>query len=179
VPTAINVTVNGIKFTADTSQELALQVNGITALTVNASQVVSFANAPAFPSATILNGVTYTWPSADGVSGDFLTTDGSGDLYWSAAAGLPPVTVSDTATISAVAGNHYVLTAASATTVTLPASPTISDTVWITVANGLTTNVVARNGKNIQGIAEDMTLNAPYAAAQLRFSDNTEGWILI
>jgi hypothetical protein len=51
--------------------------------------------------------------------------------------------------------------------------------VWITVANDLTTNVVARNGKNIQGIAEDMTLNAPYAAAQLRFSDNTEGWILI
>ena len=44
--TTLNVTVNGIKFTADTSQELALQVNGVTAMTVNASQVVSFANPP-------------------------------------------------------------------------------------------------------------------------------------
>ena len=94
-------------------------------------------------------------------------------------AGLPPVTVTASTAITAVAGNHYVLTAATTATVTLPASPTISDTVWITVANSLVTNVVARNGKNIQGIAEDMTLNDPYAAAQLRFSDNTEGWILI
>jgi hypothetical protein len=94
-------------------------------------------------------------------------------------AGLPPVTVTASTAITAAAGNHYVLTAATAATITLPASPTISDTVWVTVANSLVTNVVARNGKNIQGIAEDMTLNDPYAAAQLRFSDNTEGWILI
>jgi hypothetical protein len=94
-------------------------------------------------------------------------------------AGLPPVTVTASTAITAAAGNHYVLTAATAATITLPASPTISDTVWVTVANGLTTNVVARNGKNIQGIAEDMTLNSAYAAAQMRFSDNTEGWILI
>jgi hypothetical protein len=126
-----------------------------------------------------VKGTIFTWPSVTGSAGEFLTSDGTGAMYWSAAAGLPPVTVSDTTTISAAAGNHYVLTAASATTITLPASPTISDTVWVTVANSLVTNVVARNGKNIQGIAEDMTLNDPYAAAQLRFSDNTEGWILI
>jgi hypothetical protein len=105
-------------------------------------------------------------------------TNGTGTITL-AAGGLPPVTVTASTAITAAAGNHYVLTAATAATITLPASPTISDTVWVTVANGLTTNVVARNGKNIQGIAEDMTLNAPYAAAQMRFSDNTEGWILI
>jgi hypothetical protein len=137
---------SGLVLESDTTGNLVIKTgagSGTTAMTINSSQVVSFANPP------------------------------------SGIAGLPPVTVSDTTTISAVAGNHYVLTAASATTITLPASPTISDTVWVTVANELTTNVVARNGKNIQGIAEDMTLNAPYAAAQLRFSDNTEGWILI
>ncbi len=139
--TTINVTVNGIKFTADTSQELALQVNGITAMTVNASQVISFANPP------------------EGI------------------AGLPPVTVTASTSISAVAGNHYVLTAATTATVTLPASPTISDTVYVTVANSLTTNTVARNGKNIVGVAEDLVLNMPNAAVQLRFSDNTEGWV--
>jgi hypothetical protein len=95
-----------------------------------------------------------------------------------ASAGLPVVTVTSSTAISASAGFHYILTAGSAATVTLPASPTISDTIYVTVANSLTTNVIARNGKNIQGIAEDMTLNAPYASAQLRFTDNTEGWIL-
>jgi hypothetical protein len=95
-----------------------------------------------------------------------------------ASAGLPVVTVTASTAITAVAGNHYVLTAATTATVTLPASPTISDTIYVTVANSLTTNVIARNGKNIQGIAEDMTLDAPYASAQLRFTDNTEGWVM-
>ena len=137
---------NGLVLESDTAGNLVIKTGaggGTTAMTVSASQVVTFVNPPI------------------GV------------------AGLPPVTVTASTSISAAAGNHYVLTAATTATVTLPASPTISDTVWITVANGLTTNVVARNGKNIQGIAEDLTLNAPYAAAQLRFSDDTEGWILI
>ena len=171
----------GLILESDTSGELIIKTgpSATTALTIDASQNVAFAKAPIFPSATVLNGVTYTWPSTGGTSGDFLTTNGVGTLYWSAAAGLPPVTVTASTAISAVAGNHYVLTAPTTATVTLPASPTISDTVWITVANSLVTNVVARNGKNIQGLAENMTLNAPYAAAQMRFSDNTEGWILI
>lgn len=136
---------NGLVLESDTNGNLVIKTGaaGVTAMTISASQVVSFVNPP--------TGI----------------------------AGLPPVTVTASTSISAAAGNHYVLTAATTATVTLPASPAISDTVWITVANDLTTNVVARNGKNIQGLAEDMTLNAPYAAAQLRFSDNTEGWILI
>lgn len=135
----------GLIFESDLNGNLVIKTGaaGVTAMTISASQVVSFVNPP--------TGI----------------------------AGLPPVTVTASTSITAVAGNHYVLTAVTTATVTLPASPTISDTVWITVANSLVTNVVARNGKSIQGIAEDMTLNAPYAAAQLRFSDNTEGWILI
>ena len=176
--TTINVTVNGIKFTADTSQELALQTGGNSAITIDSSQNVAFVKAPSFPSATIQNGVTYTWPSSGGASGEFLTSNGAGTLYWSEAAGLPPVTVSASTSISAVAGNHYVLTAATTATVTLPASPTISDTVYVTVANGLTTNTVARNGKNIVGTAEDLVLDTANAAVQLRYSDATEGWVL-
>jgi hypothetical protein len=95
-----------------------------------------------------------------------------------ASAGLPVVTVTSSTAISASAGFHYVLTAGSAATVTLPGSPSSGDTIYVTVANSLTTNVIARNGKNIQGIAEDMTLDAPYASAQLRFTDNTEGWVM-
>lgn len=95
-----------------------------------------------------------------------------------ASAGLPVVTVTSSTAISASAGFHYVLTAGSAATVTLPGSPNSGDTIYVTVANSLTTNVIARNGKPIQGIAEDMTLDAPYASAQLRFTDNTEGWVM-
>lgn len=114
-----------------------------------------------------------------GSSGQVLTSNGNAPPTWQLPAGLPPVTVTASTSVSAVAGNHYVLTAATAATVTLPTSPVISDTVWITVANGRVDNVVARNGQNIQGLAENMTLNAPYAAAQLRFSDATEGWVMI
>jgi hypothetical protein len=93
--------------------------------------------------------------------------------------GLPTVTVTASTAITAVAGFNYVLTGASTVTVTLPASPTISDTVYITVANDLSSNVVARNGNNIQGIAEDMTLDAPYASAQLRYTNPTKGWVMV
>lgn len=79
---------------------------------------------------------------------------------------------------AATTGNQYVLTNVAATTVTLPASPTAGDTVFVTVANSLTTNVVARNGSNIMSLAQDMTLDNQYAAVQLRYADSTRGWVL-
>lgn len=169
----------GLILESDTSGELIIKTgpSATTALTIDASQNVAFAKAPIFPSATVLNGVTYTWPSADGANGEFLTTDGVGTLYWSEAAGLPPITITASTSISAVAGNHYVLTAATAATVTLPTSPVINDTVWITVANSLTTNVVGRNGQNINGLAEDMTIDNANAGIQLRFTNSTKGWV--
>ena len=107
-------------------------------------------------------------------------TNGTGSItIANTLVGLPSMSIVTGTTQSAAAGTHYILTNGSATTVTLPASPAAGDLVWITVANGLTTNVVARNGKPIQGIAEDMTLNATYASAQMRFVDNTEGWVLV
>jgi len=36
---------------------------------------------------TTFNGVSYSWPSSDGTSGQVLTTDGSGTLSWTSAAG--------------------------------------------------------------------------------------------
>lgn len=106
-------------------------------------------------------------------------TNATGSITIAASGGgLPAVVVTASTAITAAANFHYVLTAGTAATVTLPASPTISDTIYVTVGNGLVTNVIARNGKNIQGLAEDVTLNAQYASVQLRFTaDATEGWI--
>jgi hypothetical protein len=76
-------------------------------------------------------------------------------------------------TQTAVAGSHYVLTNVAATTVTLPASPASADTVWVTVANSLATNVIARNGNTIMGLSEDLTLNSAYASVQLRYVNSS------
>jgi len=104
-------------------------------------------------------------------------TNGTGSITI-AAVGLPTMNVVSGTSQTATANNQYVLTNAAATTLTLPATPSAGDTVYVTVANSLTTNVVARNGSNIMSLAEDMTLNATYAAVQLRYADATRGWVL-
>jgi hypothetical protein len=91
--------------------------------------------------------------------------------------GTPVLVVVSATTQAALAGRHYVLTNAASTTVTLPASPAAGDVVWVTVANGRVDNVIARNGSNINSLAENMTINSAYAGVQLRYADATRGWI--
>jgi hypothetical protein len=106
--------------------------------------------------------------------------DGGGDGDGGVVTGLiPTLNIVTAAVQSAVAGNHYVLTNIATTTVTLPSTPESGDLIWITVGNGLLTNVVARNGSNIQSIAEDLILNASYAAVQMRYIDSTIGWTFV
>lgn len=113
-----------------------------------------------------------------GTSGQVLTSNGAAAApSWQLPAGLPTMNIVSGTTQAAIANNHYVLTNAAATTVTLPASPAAGDVVWITVSNGRVDNVVARNGQNINSIAEDMTVNNAYAGIQLRYADVTRGWV--
>jgi len=112
---------------------------------------------------------------APGTVGNVLTSDGN---TWTSAvpSGIPPMVVVTGTTQTAVKLNHYVLTNAAATTLTLPATPTAGDVVWITVANARRDNVIARNGSNILSLAENMTLDVAYAAVELRFVNSTIGW---
>jgi hypothetical protein len=106
------------------------------------------------------------------------TTDPSADTTnWAFAVSqtLPLVIVTGT-TVSASAGGAYALTAAGATTLTLPASPVAGDAVDIIVANGRTDNVIDRNGSNIMGLGENMTMNISTAALRLRYVNSTLGW---
>lgn len=105
-------------------------------------------------------------------------TNGSGSITISSTVGQPTVNVVTGTSQIAVSGNQYYLTNVAATTVTLPSSPSAGDTVWVTVGNGLTTNVVNRNGSPIQGLAENLELNWPYASVQLRYINGTAGWVL-
>jgi hypothetical protein len=106
------------------------------------------------------------------------TTDPSTDTgYWALAAASLPVQVTVTGTTaSASANGDYLLTNVAATTVTLPAAPADGDTIMVSVGNGLTTNVVNPNGKNINGEAGNMTINYRYGSVLLRYSATLGDW---
>ena len=92
---------------------------------------------------------------------------------------FPTATIVTATTVTASTSMHYILTNVAATTVTLPPSPVLGDLVFVTVANDLTTNVIARNGKLIMSTADDVTLNSKYASVLLRYINSTVGWRFI
>ena len=80
------------------------------------------------------------------------------------------------ANTNAVVGTDYVLT--SSVTLTLPASPVVGDRIKVSNMSGTTTPVVARNGNNIAGLAEDLIIDVDNIGFQLIYSGATKGWIL-
>jgi hypothetical protein len=83
-----------------------------------------------------------------------------------------------TASFTVVAHGRYRL-GANGITATLPAAPGGGEPVWfVPAATGMTGLVVARNGKPIVGIAEDMTIDRDIGFG-LVFEDDTNGWRLI
>jgi hypothetical protein len=117
-----------------------------------------------------------------GTVGQVLTTDGTtasfGDI--SGGAAWQAVITADPA--NAVAGYGYFCnTTGGAFTVTLPTSPVLGDFIsFIDYAGTFDTNnlTIARNGKNIQGAAADLTVNVERAGFTLIFVDDTQGWLL-
>jgi hypothetical protein len=109
------------------------------------------------------------------------TTDPSADsTNWALAAVGQPQLIVSTSTSNALSVNsHTVLTNAALSTATLPPSPVAGDTVWVTVGNGRTDNVIAGNGQNIMSLAEDMKVDNPNVTVQLRFINSTLGWRLV
>src|SRR5574340_358414 len=91
----------------------------------------------------------------------------------------PTLTGTPAAPTAATSGQCLVLTYAGATTIKLPATPSLGNRVGIGVANSRTDNVVQRNGKPIMGLAEDMTITDPYAAFELVYIDATRGWMML
>lgn len=78
---------------------------------------------------------------------------------------------------TAVASRTYVFTAT--LTLNLPATPATGDWVEFINRSGVTTCVIARNGSNIMGLAEDMTLDNPELSETLVYADATRGWVLL
>jgi hypothetical protein len=99
--------------------------------------------------------------------------------------GLPGYAVveSISASQAAVANRKYMCdTTAAGFTLTLPATPAAGDAFIVVDALSQFQNnplVLAGNGKNIEGIAEDMNLDVQGVECLIQFSgDNTRGWMV-
>ena len=92
-------------------------------------------------------------------------------------------TTAKTASFTAVSGNGYfVNTTSGAITVTLPASPSAGDIVAVADYAGTanTNNItIARNGSNIEGIADNGTISIYRESKTLVYVDATQGWVAV
>ena len=111
---------------------------------------------------------------SDGTVGQVLTTDGSGTLSFATIGGAFNDFVIKTADYTAVNKDQVIVNSSSAVTITLPASPSAGNVVFIKNA-GTGTVTVGRNGSNINSTADDGTLAAD-AAATLVFVNSTIGY---
>jgi hypothetical protein len=132
--------------------------------------------------ATVASNISFTLPTADGTANQVLTTNGSGALSFATVSGGAAWQAVQTTNFNVTAKEGYfVNTSSAAITATLPASPTLGDFVsFIDYAGTFDTNnfTIARNGKNIQGSATDLTVATERAGLTLVFTDNTQGWLL-
>jgi len=111
---------------------------------------------------------------SDGSAGQSLTTNGSGTLSFATIGGAFNDFAIKTANYTAVSKDQLIVNSSSAVTITLPASPSAGNVVFIKNA-GTGTVTVARNGSNINSTADDGELAAD-AAASLVYVDATIGW---
>jgi hypothetical protein len=132
--------------------------------------------------ATVSPSYILTLPTADGSANQVLTTNGSGALSFATVSGGAAWQAVKNGNFNVtVKEGYFVDTTSTAITATLPASPVIGDFVsFIDYAGTFDTNnlTIARNGKNIQGVAEDLIVATERAGLTLVFVDNTQGWLL-
>ena len=110
----------------------------------------------------------------DGTSGQSLTTNGSGALAFLTIGGAFNDFAIKTAGYTAVSKDQLIVNSASPVTITLPASPSAGNVVFIKNA-GAGVVTVGRNGSNINSQAQDGTLAAD-AAATLVFVNAAIGF---
>lgn len=84
---------------------------------------------------------------------------------------------------NATTGNGYLINASAGNiTLTLPGNPSTGDIVAaVDIYNKSTTNTItlARNGSNIEGIAEDMVFDINGVGFILVYADSTRGWEIV
>jgi hypothetical protein len=119
-----------------------------------------------------------------GASGDTVTlASGASQSGFGRTGTVDWDTTKKTASFTATSGDgFFVDTTSSALTVTLPASPSAGDIVAIADYAGTaeTNNItIARNGSNIEGLAENGLMNVNRESKTLIYVDATQGWVAV
>lgn len=149
-------------------------------------QWVSICDSSSPSSKWMLGAITAFTAGTGAMTVNVATSQGSGSSSsWVIAAAAPvngqgaaglPVVVSGTSQAMS-AGGHYVFTNTGAqTTATLPASPNAGDVVTFDNATGRQDLIIARNGQNIMGLAEDINPFDLSGCFTLRYIDAANGW---
>jgi hypothetical protein len=122
------------------------------------------------------NGASALQTIAPGTAGNVLVSNGTS---WTSS--VAPNTFTNVSVISgstaAVNKTLYVFT--SSLTLTLPATPTAGDYIGVSNESGTLTSVISRNGSNIMGLAENMTVDALDAGFTLVYSGASKGWVIL
>lgn len=108
---------------------------------------------------------------------------GFDQLAAAVAAGFSIKTAADSPVTASAGQNYFIDVSSGPVTVTLPAAPALSDApigiVHVGGTIGSNPITVARNGKPIMGLAENLTVDITNANFRLAFCDNTRGWRIL
>jgi hypothetical protein len=95
------------------------------------------------------------------------------------AATAPSFTPSTTAVSKTLVAFEQCAVTASGQTISLPSAPTAGVTVCRVRTRAGVTTTIGRNGNNIQGLAEDMSVPYGNVTVTLGYQDSTDGWVLL
>src|SRR6056300_885572 len=135
------------------------------------------------PNTSVTNDMLSGSIANDKLANSPITVNGSSvSLGGSVSAGKIQWQAVKTADFNAVAGEGYFVDTNSvgAVTATLPGSPSAGDTIAFKdyAANfGTNSLTIARNGNNIQGVANDSEISTNRASIVLVYIDATKGWL--
>ena len=126
------------------------------------------------------NALNALLPVQTSANGKYLSSDGT-DATWSTVAGsFVPMPSSNLNTSTTLASNNkYYVNTSAARTLTLPASPTLGDEIYVYDASGTagTYNItLARNSSLINGNAGNFILDVNGSAISLSYTGATYGW---
>jgi hypothetical protein len=166
---AAETTANGIAGTASSALSTANAANATAATAnTNATNAVNTANS--------ISGVANAALPKSGGTMTGLITFANGQTITGY---LPSFTVTTTSISKTLANHERCTVLLGLQTITLPASPQPGWEVTIATAGTFTDTIIARNGANIMGLAENMTLNLPNYSVTLFYVDATRGWRII
>ena len=185
--TAVNTTTTSLAFTTATGTTATISGINATTLNINSGGIIKIYNTATSQytglqvAAGAATSQTFTLPSADGTSGQFLKTNGSGVLSF---AGVNAITWQSvqTTNFNATAGNGYpVNTNSASVTVTLPSSPSAGNIITVTdYAGTFGTNnlIINSNGSKINNSGVNAIVATNRESIQLVYVDSTQGWLL-